>query len=115
MQFKSQWDRANQTVQDHLRELVSEALSIFSDRQTDAMHSIQTDADGIMYMVGRDARTCCGGMVLYHLAHDVVVCLDTLRGDIAARWKNESFSAEWHEDPAGFQNAVSDLYWATRS
>jgi hypothetical protein len=115
MQFKSHWDRANQTVHNHLRDVVSEALSIFSDRKTDAMHSIQTDADGIMYTVGRDARTCIGGMVFYHLAHDVVVCLDTFCGDIAARWEDDSFSAEWHEDPAGFQNAVSDLYWATRS
>ena len=115
MQFKSLWDRANQSAQEHLKEVVSEAFSYFYKRETDAMHSIQTDADGIVFMVGKDARTCIGGMVMYHLAHGVTLCIDTVRGGISASTDSERFSREFHEDPAGFQNAVSDLYWARRS
>ena len=115
MQFKPLWDRANQSAQEHLKEVVSEAFSQFNREGTDAMHSIQTDADGICWMVGKDARTCIGGMVMYHLAHGVTLCIDTVRGGISASTDSEKFSREFHEDPAGFQIAVSDLYWARRS
>lgn len=109
------WDQRHETLQEHLKNVVTAAIEAFYTKSIDPMDAIQSDADDITYSVAADGRTCLGGQVIYHLAHNVELIIDTFRGLITAQRSGISYEIEFSEDPVGFQMAVSDLFWAVRS
>lgn len=109
------WEQGCQPLKQHLESLVMAAMNAIYTESMDAMDAIQLQADDITYNVAKDGRTCLGGQIIYNLANNVELVIDTFLGHVTAKHGSELYQLEFDEDPAGFQMAVSDLFWAARS
>jgi len=97
-----------------LTQLVHETLSRIEDHKTDSMEEILS-ADDLHHITTWDARTSLGAKVIFYGSHGIKLVHDTYEGVVTASWNELSVSESYDTDPAGFQMATSDLYWARRS
>jgi len=97
-----------------LQSLIAGKMAAIYDPKTDCVDDIN-DADDIHHVVTSDGKTALGSKIIYQCGHGIVLVHDTYEATVSATWGPISIAQDYDEDPAGYEMATSDFFWAARS